>query len=76
MWGIYMGKGLTWKTARATWKGGDGVGAGVEKGYGGSDPQGGHGYVCEGVWLCQGEEREPLDARDQTLVFLLAVSFP
>jgi hypothetical protein len=43
----------------------------------GNVPHGGHGYVCEGdAALFLGEEGEPLDGRDQTILFQVAFSFP
>jgi hypothetical protein len=39
-------------------------------------PSGGHGCVCEGDnGACWGEEGEPWDGRDQTIVFQVSVSF-
>jgi hypothetical protein len=36
----------------------------------GNDPHGGHGYVSVGdPALFRGEEGEPLDGRDQTIVY-------
>jgi hypothetical protein len=35
----------------------------------GNDPHGGYGCVCEGdTALCRGEEGEPSDGRDQTIL--------
>jgi hypothetical protein len=42
-----------------------------------NDPHGGHRYMCEGdaaLFWC--EEGEPMDGRDQTIVYRVAVSFP
>jgi hypothetical protein len=48
-----------------------------EKAVEGNDPNGGHGQVCEGdTALFQGEQGEPLDGRDQSIVFQVAASFP
>jgi hypothetical protein len=44
---------------------------------GGNDPHGEHGCVCEGdAALFWGEEGEPLDGRDETIVCQVAASFP
>jgi hypothetical protein len=43
----------------------------------GNDPHGGHWYICEGdTVLFRGKEGEPLDGRDETIVFPVADSFP
>jgi hypothetical protein len=43
----------------------------------GSDPHRGHGYVREGdTAVFWGEEGEPWDGADQTVVLKVAVSFP
>jgi hypothetical protein len=43
----------------------------------GNNPHGGHEYVSEeDTVLFWGEESEPWDGRDQTIVFHVAVSFP
>jgi hypothetical protein len=41
------------------------------------DLRGGHGYVCDGDTVqCRGEEGEPWDDRDLSIVFQVAVFFP
>jgi hypothetical protein len=44
---------------------------------GGSDPHGGHGYICEGdAVLFWGEEGESLDRRNETILLQVAETFP